>query len=372
MKNFFFLFNFFYFFVITILFFLGLEIILRFILGPTVKSNIEQLNASNDNFLYKKYSKEELSDQLPYRHEFHGGKCTVFYEGYKKVNVKLKWHPRYGFEGKAFDTDCIKKLFSKETKNIIFFGGSGMANGETPNYLTSIEYYLFKDNLEKFRSVNFSMSGARLSNNLSIFLEFVPKIKNIDTAIFYDGINEFHSIKFLGNPSDDFYWTSGVKKRIHDPISFFFDVLTSRSKLLEVFFLNILKFDNTRIARNITVVDKNIEEAANDYIYRKKILEDLCKIYKIKCVFILQPNFYLTKNNNSSDHYKKIKSFYSKFYPNNEYILKKGYSILIKEKNIFDFTGIFDDIENTYFDDAHVEKKGSEAIGLNFKEILIK
>lgn len=371
MKKIFFI-KLFYFFVILILFFLGLEIILRFILGPTVKSNYEKLNSSNDNFLYKKYSKEELSDKIPYRHEFHGGKCTVFYEGYKKANVKLKWHPRYGFEGKAFDIDCINTMFSKKTKNIIFFGGSGMANAETPNYLTSIEYYLFKDNLEKFRSVNFAMSGARLSNNLSIFLEYVPNIKNIDMAIFYDGVNEFQSIKFLGNPSDDFYWTSGVKKRIHDPTSFFFDVLTSRSKLLEIFFLNILKFDNARIVRNVTVEDKNIELAAIDYIYRKKILEDLCNIYKIKCIFILQPNFYLTKNNNSSDHYKMIKSFYSKFYSNNENIYKKGYSILIKEKNIFNFTDIFDDIKNTYFDDVHSDKKGSEAIGLNLKKILIK
>ena len=31
-----------------------------------------------------------------------------------------------------------------------------MANIETPNYLTSIEYYLFKDNLDDYRSLNFS------------------------------------------------------------------------------------------------------------------------------------------------------------------------------------------------------------------------
>lgn len=328
------------------------------------------LNASNNSYLYEKYTKQELSTKLQYRHEFHGGKCTNFYEKFNKVNVKLQWHPRYGFSGKKFDLDCINNLFSKKTKNIIFFGGSGMANTETPNYLTSIEYYLFRENLEKYRSVNFSISGARLSNSLSIFLEYLPKIKNVDIAIFYDGINEFHSIKFDGDPSDDFYWTMGVKDRIHNHAYFLLEALTYRSKLLEVLFLNILKLDNKRVNTKFILSDKKVELAVKDYAYRKSILEKLCKIYKIKCVFILQPVFYLTKNNNSTSHYIKIKNFYEKFYPNNEILYKKGYSLLKKEENIIDFTSIFDNIKDTYFDDAHSDKQGSEAIAVKMKEVL--
>lgn len=361
-----------YFLIMPILFFFGLEIVLRFILGPNIKSNFDTLNKSSVNLLYEKYSKEELSTQLPYRHEFHGGQCTDFYEGYKKGNVKLKWHPRYGFSGKKFNIDCINKLFSKKTKNIIFFGGSVMANTETPNYLTSIEYYLFEKNLEGYRSVNFSMSGARLSNNLSIFLEYVPKIKNIDIAIFFDGANEFNSIKFGGNPSDDFYWTSGVDKRVHNPQAFFLDILTTRSKLFEVLFLNILKYENKRIANNFSVSENSIELAAKDYIYRKKILNEICNVYKINCLFILQPHFYLTKNNHITDHYIRIENFYNKFYPNNKKIYKKGYEILKNEIDIIDFTGILDNIDNTYFDEAHLDKQGSEAIGINLRKVISK
>ena len=59
-----------------------------------------------------------------------------------------------------------------------------MANAETPNYLSSIEYFAFKDNINEYRSINLGESGARISNHLSMFLEYVPKIKNIDALFF--------------------------------------------------------------------------------------------------------------------------------------------------------------------------------------------
>ena len=48
-----------------------------------------------------------------------------------------------------------------------------MANNETPNFLTSIEYYAFKDNFDKYRSINLANSGARMSNNLGSFIEHI-------------------------------------------------------------------------------------------------------------------------------------------------------------------------------------------------------
>ena len=348
---------------------IALEVTLRFTLGPTITTAAKTLDSAETSSLYSAYSDEELSEKLPYRHEYHGGKCTDYYEGYKR-NTKLRWHPRYGFSGKTFDINCINNLFLKNTKNIVFFGGSTIQQAETPNYLTSIEYYTFESDLEKYRSINFGMSGARISNSLSIFLEYIPKIKNVDTAIFFDGINEFHSIKFGGDSTHDFYWTAGVSQRIHNPPQFFLDVLSARSKLFEIIFINIFNFQNQRKYKDI-IEENEIIKSANEYLYRKNIIKGVCKTYNIECIFILQPNFYLTKNKNVSKHNQKINNFMKLHYPNNAQIMKSGYSIISKDKDILDFTNTYDDLEDTYFDDAHTNKIGSKVIGLKFKKILL-
>ena len=41
--------------------------------------------------------------------------------------------------------------------------------------------------MENFRSVNFAESEARLSNSLSMFIEYISKINNINLIIFLDG-----------------------------------------------------------------------------------------------------------------------------------------------------------------------------------------
>ena len=209
---------------------LFLEISLRYLLGPPNKKMIANFY---QNTPYNIYSDEQLDADLKFRHEFHGGECIQL----GLASSKLNWNPRFGYQDKKVDIDCINKLFSSKTKNIIFFGGSVMANAETPNYLSSIEYFAFKDNINEYRSINLGESGARISNHLSMFLEYVPKIKNIDALFFLDGINEFNSIKYNGDPKDDFFWAAGVNKRVHNPLSFFSDLLIDRSKMLEIILL---------------------------------------------------------------------------------------------------------------------------------------
>ena len=184
-------------------------------------------NSNYKSILYKNYSEEELNRELPFRHPNNGGNCV-----HVGFHSNMQWHPRFGFNDKTLDLDCVEKLFGQEKINVVFLGGSAMANYETPNYLTSIEYYMFK-NTDNFRSINLSESGARLSNELSIFIEYIPKMKlKPDFVVFLDGYNEFNSIRYNGKPDDDFYWTASVKERIHAPFKYYLNALLKKKQFI--------------------------------------------------------------------------------------------------------------------------------------------
>jgi hypothetical protein len=320
---------------------------------------------ANHTSLSKYYSKEEMDLTLKYRHENHGNNCIE--HGYTKEN--MRWHPRYGGFDKNIDIDCINNLFSKNTTNVIFFGGSVMANGQTPNYLTSIEYYLFKDNLNNFRTVNFAESSARMSNNLSMFIEYIPKINNVDYVIFLDGVNEFHSIKFNGEYDDDFYWTAGVKHRIHNPQYFLLDKILEKSVLLKNIAIQFLNYQSNRNPNNLKISDELIKKSADDYIYRKKIVKKLCNIYSLNCIFFLQPSFYISKEM-SGNKIEFINNYFEKYFPDNEYIYSLGYKYLREDQDLIDISSSFDGKENIYLDDTHFDKFGSEIIADYLKKYI--
>ena len=315
--------------------------------------------------LYKEYSVEELDLSIPFRHKNHGGECIK-----PRFSKKMQWHPRFGWNDKNINFDCLEQLFSEGKTNIIFMGGSAMANYETPNFLTSIEHYMFK-NSDEFRSINLAEGGARLSNNLSIFIEYVPKMKiKPDIIIFFDGYNEFNAVQYNGEPDDDFYWTAGVKRRVHEPYKFYFDIVIERSHLFKFLLHGILGLSSARIQPD-EIAKSKIIESARDYVYRKNILDNLCSIYKIKCIFTLEPAFVLSKNLIGKTD-QQISKFILKHFKNNEMIYKIGYAeILNLDRSVkYSLTNIFDNQSNIYFDFVHTNKYGSEIIGKELRKIL--
>lgn len=326
------------------------------------------INLPNNDFrsvLYKEYSPKELDLSLPFRHKNHGGECIK-----PRFNKKMQWHPRFGYNDKSINIDCVEKLYSQGKTNIIFLGGSGMANYETPNYLTSIEYYLFKNN-DEFRSINLAESGSRLSNELSIFIEYVPKMKiKPDIILFFDGYNEFNSIKYGGEPDSDFYWTASVNRRVHEPSKFYFDVIFEKSHLLKFLFHRILKFSSTRTAPD-KIEKLKIIKTAEDYVYRKNILNNLCSVYKIKCIYVLQPVFVLSKNLTSKTD-QQINKWHLKYFKNDKLTFKIGYAEILNLDKFapYDLTNIFDNQSGIYFDGIHTNKYGSKIIGEELKKIL--
>lgn len=353
-----------YFFLVSFFIIILTELSLRVFYSATNKNITNSIETSK---LYKNYSLNELDRNLVFRHKYHGGKCL------KKISNKnkLNWHPRYGYYDKTKNLNCINKLFSNNTTNIVFFGGSVMANNRTPNYLTSIEYYAFKENIEDYRSVNFAVAGSRLSNELAQFIEYIPKINNIDLIIFLDGINEFQSVRYNGLPNDDYHWTAGVKLRVHEPLRFFLDVLIDRSKIIEIILINGFDYKSSRISRNRQIDLIDIEKSFDDYKYRKKILTTLCQNFNIKCLFILHPVFYTSDNLNGEQDIL-VNNYTLKYHPNYPKLVKSGYNFLYKEEDIIDLTKKFNNQENIFFDEAHTNKVGAEILGIEIFKLILE
>lgn len=319
---------------------------------------------------YKNYSTKELDRTLPIRHKYNGGECVK--RGLMTKSKKMNWHPRYGANDNEVNIECINKMFLPNTINIVFYGGSSMQNNEAPNYLTSIDYYALKDNFDKYRSINLANSGARMSNNLSSFIEYVPKLKNVDHVIFLDGINEFTGVQLGSNPIYDTYWAQGVQARINNPKIIFLEKLIDKSIFFEIILKKVFNYKSIRDKSNVKFANKkNIEIASDDYTYRKKITQIFCNQLNIKCHFLLQPAIFFDTTEKSYSH--KIKEYYQRLFKENLYLYNLGYEkIMQNNDDVINISNIFNGTDNIFIDAVHFNKTGSKIIGERIFEIISK
>lgn len=347
--------------------------ILTIILIEFIYNSFFRVNVIGDKLdrvtFYEKYQNQELDRSLPIRHKFNGGECVK--RGLLTKKGRMNWHPRIGANDNDVDIACINKLFTSKTTNVVFFGGSSMFNYEAPNYLTSIEYYAFGDKFEKYRSINLANSGARMSNNLSSFIEHIPKINNVDYVIFMDGVNDFTGVQLGANPTYNTYWAQGVKQRINSPQVVILEKIIEKSIFFEFLFKYAFGYKSIRDKSNVRfAVENEIEIAAADYTYRKKIIEILCKSFSIKCIFTLQPAIFFDETGESFDD--KIYEYYQKnLFEENLNLYSIGYEkIKLENSNIIDLSELFNGKENVFIDASHFNKDGSKILGEKFYQIL--
>jgi hypothetical protein len=320
--------------------------------------------------IYSKYSAEELDKTKAVRHKFNGGECVK--RGFLTKTKKMNWHPRYGANDNDVNIACINNLFSKKTINVIFYGGSAMFNDEAPNYLTSIDYYAFKDDFENYRSINLANSGARMSNNLASFIEYIPKIENLDHIVFLDGVNEFTGVQLGSDPTYDTYWAQGIEARINKPELIIIEKLITKSIFFEMILKKIFNYQSIRDKSNVKfATKKNIHLAADDYTYRKKITQIICSELYINCHFILQPAIFFDETEMSFSD--EIKNYYKKLFQENLYLYSYGYEIIKSQNNdVIDFSKIFNNENDIFIDSVHFNKKGSKILGEKIFEFLQK
>jgi len=186
-----------------------------------------------------------------------------------------------------------------------------------------------------------------------------------------DGVNDFTSVQLGSNPLYDTYWAQGVKQRINNPKVIILEKIIEKSIFFELLFKYIFKYKSIRDKTNVRFInEKQIDLAAEDYTYRKKIIEIYCKHLSIKCFFVLQPAIFFDETKKSYDD--KIDRYYKKnFFGDNLYLYSVGYDkIKSKNKNIIDFSKIFNGKENIFIDASHFNKEGSKILGKKFLEII--
>jgi hypothetical protein len=285
------------------------------------------------------YSSEELRRDLPRFTERQGRDCI-------QVRSGLNWDPRFGFASKKLDKDCAKRLFAAHEKSVVLLGGSVMQNNEAPNYLTSIDTYAFgKD--KRYASLNLAESGARHSNMLARFIHEIIELKP-DYVVFLDGYNEFNSIRYGGEPEDDFYWAAGAKTAISRPVRYLLYKLYNHVRILEVV-SNYFGFGNpARLVRD-DVTPEEIERAAEYYLKTRAYTAVLCQAYKIKCLFLIQP----------------IKSRDSPNPMVAEKIYEAGYARILSRAgtDVQDLSNFLVGRSYVFIDAAHVDKRGSKWLG---------
>ena len=328
----------------------GLEFGSRLLLTDAIKAG-ERF----DHF----YSEQELDKATPFSRRENGGDCL-------KNKTGFQWNQWWGFSRKILDKECAKSLFSESKTSIVFMGGSAMNNIEAPNYLTHIDYYATSE-LVNVRSINLAEDGARHKNMSIRFQRDVLPLA--PTAVFFlDGFNEFNSIKYKGSPADDFYWTAGVKSRVHQPLRLYIDKLIETSKFAELALLRTGLYESSRVARG-EVTEEEIFSSADYYVADLQVTRVLCEAYKIKCFFLLQPHVF---GSNIPEH-KDIIEQVNRSFPLSEKIHVLGYErIKNRCSDCIDLSDLLHISDRTFYDPVHFSKKGSELIGKKLRSLVLK
>lgn len=300
------------------------------------------------------YSHAEMDRNLPLHQERQGGNCLTY-----RMD-KLYWNPWWGYAAKRLDAGCAAALFARHPVKVVLMGGSAMFNAEAPNYLTHLDYLAFGRD-ERIASINLAESGARLSNMLARFIREVLPLRP-DVAVFMDGFNEFNSVRYGGEPGDDFYWTAGVRRRIESPLGAVVDKLVEVSAFFRVALVQTGIHRSARVAQHRDVPLDHREDV-RVYLRDRDVLNKLCDAYAIKCVFILQPIAFTTSGDNAN--LRQVLAAHTRFFPHDTALYRAGYAELRKQpcSNCIDASDLLAGTEDAFFDVVHFTKPGGEKLG---------
>lgn len=318
------------------------------------------------DIIYRAYSAEELDGRRSLYLAKQGGECILY-----SPAESFSYHPYFGFNLARIDRKCVRDLFSSTPLSVVFLGGSVMQNTFAPNHLTTIDSSV-NNVVSDMVSINVAESGSRSTNEMiRLLLELVEL--NPAAVIFLDGFNEFNSIRHGGDPEDDFYWTAGVKHRVHNPFFFLLDKLTAHSALLQLTLLRTRLMSSPRGAQH-KPSEADIVEAAQLYIRNVDKIDRLCAIYQIRCFFFLQPTLFTQPSLSAVE--KRILQDALAFYPGVNEVIRHGYSEIKKalgiRSNFYDLSDLLDYKNDTVFIDmVHINKLGNAAIGRKMGEVLL-
>ena len=343
---------------------LGAEFLLRFSPANSFRDgqNVYKQQSHHEALLGAYTAKEQDKDLGTYT-EQGGAHCVAIAAG-----DSMSYHPYFGFNQKTLDDNCAREHLSTSATSLVFLGGSVMANAMAPNHLSTIDYFIHQQKPETV-SVNLAESGARSTNELIRLLLEVVELKP-STIVFLDGFNEFNSIRYGGDPADDFYWTAGVERRLHDPVSFLSGRVIEKSALLKALLWGSGIVPSPPRVQKAAPSKASVIESAEVYIRNVRKAQKICEAYQIRCLFFLQPHIFSKDVLTSGE--QKIAALGEASFPGYREVLAQGYAHIIATlgNEVIDLRTIYDGEKgDIYFDEVHLNKRGNEILA---KQISLK
>ena len=246
----------------------------------------------------KEKSKDEMEDIYYKKSEYHPYRWYRLPSNYSGKLVKL--------DSQGFRNDA--SIFGLEGKKILaFYGGSTMFSTTTdqdstiPSIINQHQYKSI------FIAANFGIGGYASSAELSTFAETSRLYKNIELAVFYDGVNEVaRYVERIQDGNRDrqfdvmsYPFMTGLDASIYKkypgqrPYSFPFSLYITKKALL-----NWKK--NLQAIPEIDYVAAS-KSIANIYVENARDISVIGKARGIRTIFILQPVIYSTDNLSPSE-----------------------------------------------------------------------
>jgi len=232
-------------------------------------------------------------------------------------------------------------------KRLLVFGGSTIFCAEVPDSMTvpSQLQQIANDNKFEIDVLNYGIPGIRIENQLRI-LETIGDLGPKDIVVFYDGINDLHTIFRYGLESNKTFIPLGATKRLVGWLEE--NSLLSRS-LISGF------IDSSGIGKDF--LESDVEDKVLElWIKNDEVARSYVESKGAKFVHILQPNWVTFKGGTQATQdskrwadMKAIQNYFEK-YAN-------------PETKIENFSKKLDGLSSTpYIDWAHLDEIGNKKI----------
>ncbi len=281
---------------------------------------VAEVSASYALDLYRKYRSDatnywELNPDLAQELSFVQKAATLsLYRWYQNLP---------NFRGQHIITDATGFRIDPQTLDdrikVGMFGGSTTFSVLTDQSGTIADQISKKSDL--YQVLNFGVGGYSSSAEIMTFVEAIRAYPSLKIAFFYDGVNELGraiegNFKDIGIKDSEFYlgtpYVEGVQNAIKNYNGYGFSL--SQSQLYYIYRKILGPLSKPPISLESHEFLHSIKER---YFQNVKVLSGICREYKVKCFYVVQPVIHTVGLSALHESELKIKNndYYGRVYP---------------------------------------------------------
>lgn len=303
--------------------------------------------------------------------------ARAYFEEHRLAD-KARWEPYVYWRRKAFSGDLIhvdeqgRRLtwnpsfsLSDTFQNTYMFGGSTLWGTGTPDEFTIPSFLskkLQKNNISA-KVQNWGESGYASTQNLIQLIRLLQRGERPDMVIFYDGVNDVYNAVQRGNAGEP----ANEYNRERE-----FNLLNEPGRLYGTAASAFLSHGLYRLFRGLfasetTIPEEKITELSVDvirlYLENVRMVISLAEMYDFEPVFIWQPSIFTKELLTEYEREELARESHARL------LMLSAHNQLLKKREnadglpVYDFTGIFDDMEEPLFIDfCHLAEKGNQLV----------